>query len=150
APAGQAPARAASPQPAADAAQAGNAAIAAMTRRMDTLPAITRVLLYNSTFSEAVTLQRCARLLAGEVADWVLIDIERGGRLSRQVAAGPRTSQADAAARGARGADPERESVPAQAHASGKSVLLARPNERSALGGAPDGTPLLMTLGATS
>src|SRR6201999_4647920 len=112
APAGQAPARAASPQPAADAAQAGNAAIAAMTRRMDTLPAITRVLLYNSTFSEAVTLQRSARLLAGEVADWVLIDIERGGRLLRQFAAGPRTSQADQTARLARGADPDQGSGP--------------------------------------
>ena len=40
----------------------------AMTRRMDMVTAVTRLLLDNSTFSEAVTLQRCARLLAGEHA----------------------------------------------------------------------------------
>ena len=56
-----------------------HAAVAAMTRRLDTVTAVTRMLLDNSTFSEAVTLQRCARLLAGEIADWVLIDIERNG-----------------------------------------------------------------------
>src|SRR5580700_4011078 len=40
--------------------------IRAMTRRMDMVTAVTRLLLDNSTFSEAVTLQRCARLLAGD------------------------------------------------------------------------------------
>src|SRR5580693_9677940 len=45
--------------------------IRAMTRRMDMVTAVTRLLLDNSTFSEAVTLQRCARLLAGDVASWV-------------------------------------------------------------------------------
>ena len=160
APAGKAPAKPsarASQQAAAEAAageaaatRAGDEAIAAMTRRMDAVTAITRVLLDNSTFSEAVTLQRCARLLAGEVADWALIDIERGGRLLRQFAAGPRTSQADQVARLARGADPDQESVPAQVHTSGKSVLLAHSEEQHALGRTPDGTPLLLLLGATS
>ncbi|HEY3882045.1 MAG TPA: PAS domain-containing protein, partial [Trebonia sp.] len=46
----------------------GDPAIAAMTRRLDAVTAVTRVLLDNSTFSEAVTLQRSARLLAGEIA----------------------------------------------------------------------------------
>src|SRR5580704_15473858 len=50
--------------------------IRAMTRRIDMVTAMTRLLLDNSTFSEAVTLQRCARLLAGDVASWVIIDIE--------------------------------------------------------------------------
>ena len=44
-------------------------AITAMTKRLDMVTAVTRLLLDNSTFSEAVTLQRCARLLAGELAD---------------------------------------------------------------------------------
>jgi PAS domain S-box-containing protein len=127
-----------------------DAAVAAMTRRLDTVTAVTRMLLDNSTFSEAVTLQRCARLLAGEIADWVLIDIDRGGRLLRQFAAGPRTSLADQAARVARGVDPDQESVPAVVHATGKSALLAHPDDPAALGRAPDGTPLLMTLGAAS
>ncbi|HEX9040857.1 MAG TPA: SpoIIE family protein phosphatase [Trebonia sp.] len=126
------------------------ATVAAMTRRLDTVTALTRVLLDNSTFSEAVTLQRCARLLVGEIADWVLIDMDRGGRLLRQFAAGPRGGHADQVARVARGADPDQESVPAVVHATGKSVLLAHPEDTAALGRGPDGTPLLLLLGATS
>jgi serine phosphatase RsbU (regulator of sigma subunit)/PAS domain-containing protein len=125
-------------------------AIAAMTRRLDTVTAVTRVLLDNSTFSEAVTLQRCARLLAGDVGDWVIIDMDRGGRLLRQFVAGPRVGQADQLNRVARGVDPGRESVPAQVHAAGKSVLLAHLDDPAALGRGPDGTPLVMMLGATS
>ena len=121
-----------------------------MTRRLDTVTAVTRLLLDNSTFSEAVTLQRSARLLAGEIADWVLIDMERNGRLLRQFAAGPRDGHADQVARVARGVDPDQESVPAVVHATGKSVLLAHPDDPAALGRGPDGTPLLMMLGAAS
>src|SRR5277367_2022794 len=70
-------------------------AITAITKRLDMVTSVTRLLLDNSTFSEAVTLQRCARLLAGELADWVIIDIDRGGQLRRQFAAGQRGGQAD-------------------------------------------------------
>jgi PAS domain S-box-containing protein len=128
----------------------GAEVVAAMTRRLDSVTAVTRVLLDNSTFSEAVTLQRCARLLAGEVADWVLIDIERNGRLLRQFAAGPRGGQADQVARVARGVDPGQESVPAVVHGGGKSALLAHLDDPAALGRGPDGTPLLMMLSAAS
>jgi serine phosphatase RsbU (regulator of sigma subunit)/PAS domain-containing protein len=128
----------------------GDPAIAAITRRLDAVTAVTRVLLDNSTFSEAVTLQRCARLLAGEIADWVIIDIDRGGRLLRQFAAGPRGGHADQLARVARGADPDQESVPALVHSTGKSVLLAYSDDPAALGRGPGGTPLVMILGATS
>ncbi len=128
----------------------GDTAIAAMTRRLDAVTAVTRVLLDNSTFSEAVTLQRCARLLAGEIADWVVIDMDRGGRLLRQFAAGPRAAQADQLARVVRGVDPDQESLPALVHSTGKSVLLAHPDDPAALGHGPDGTPLGMLLGATS
>ena len=127
-----------------------DSAVAAMTRRLDAVTAVTRVLLDNSTFSEAVTLQRCARLLAGEIADWVLIDIDRDGRLLRQFAAGPRDGQADQLARVARGIDPDQESLPALVHAQGKSALLAHLDDPGALGRGPDGTPLVMLLGATS
>jgi sigma-B regulation protein RsbU (phosphoserine phosphatase) len=129
---------------------AGDAAIAAMTRRLDAVTALTRVLLDNSTFSEAVTLQRCARLLAGEIADWVIIDVDRGGRLLRQFVAGPRGGQADQFARVAREGAPGQDSVPAQVHSTGKSVLLAHLDDPGALGQGPDGTPLVMMLGATS
>jgi len=128
----------------------GDPAVAAMTRRLDMVTAVTRVLLDNSTFSEAVTLQRCARLLAGEIADWVIIDIERGGRLLRQFAAGPRGGHTDQLARITRGVDPDQESLPALVHSSGKSSLLAHPDDPAVLGRGPDGTPLGMILGAAS
>ena len=63
--------------------------IQSMTRRMDMITAVTRLLLDNSTFSEAVTLQRCARLLAGDIASWVIVDVERSGQLRRQFVIGP-------------------------------------------------------------
>jgi serine phosphatase RsbU (regulator of sigma subunit) len=130
-------------------------AITAMTKRLDMVTAVTRLLLDNSTFSEAVTLQRCARLLAGELADWVIIDIDRGGQLRRQYAAGARDGQADRrgpgdTVRAVRSVDPDPESAPWQVHSTGKSVLLAHPDDPSVLGTGPGGAPLLMTLGATS
>ena len=78
------------------------------------------------------------RLLAGEIADWVIIDMDRGGQLRRQFAAGPaRQREADQLARTARGVDPVPESVPWQVHATGKSVLLAHAEDPGALGAGP-------------
>ena len=125
-------------------------AITSMTRRLDMVTSVTRLLLDNSTFSEAVTLQRCARLLAGELADWVIIDIDRGGQLRRQFAAGQRDGQADKLVRAVRSVDPDPESAPWQVHSTGKSVLLAHPDDPGVLGIGPGGTPLAMALGATS
>lgn len=136
--------------PAADAAPAGDPSIASLTKRMDMVTTVTRLLLDNSTFSEAVTLQRCARLLAGEIADWVIVDMERGGRLRRQFATGARQRQAEQLARAARSVDPEPESVPWQVHGAGKSVLIAHADDPGALGAGVDGTPLLMVLGSAS
>ena len=129
---------------------AADPANTAMTKRLDMVTAVTRLLLDNSTFSEAVTLQRCARLLAGELADWVIIDIDRGGQLRRQFAAGLRDGQADKLVRTVRSIDPDPESAPWQVHSTGKSVLLAHADDPSVLGTGPGGTPLLMRLGATS
>jgi serine phosphatase RsbU (regulator of sigma subunit)/PAS domain-containing protein len=128
----------------------GNRDIQSMTQRMDMVVAVTRLLLDNSTFSEAVTLQRCGRLLAGDLADWVIVDVDRGGRLRRQFAVGPRTRQAEELARAVRSTDPEPESVPAQVHANRKPVLLAHADDPAVLGAGPGGTPLLLRLGITS
>ena len=123
-------------------------AIEAMTRRMDLVTSVTRLLLDNSTFSEAVTLQRCARLLAGDIASWVIVDIERPGQLRRQFVIGPPGEEE--LARRVRAADPPAGSVPAQVHAAGRSAILAHADDAGILGAAPDGTPLLMLLSATS
>ena len=125
-------------------------AVRTMAQRMDLLTAITRLLLENSTFSESLTMQRCARLLAEEFASWVLIDVIRGRRLRRQVAVGPPGEESQLAARDVRGADPEPGSLPAQVYETGKSQLQARSDDTGMLGAGPDGVPLLMKLGATS
>jgi len=124
--------------------------IAAMTRRMDMITAVTKLLLDNSTFSEAVTLQRCARLLAGDIASWVIVDVERSGQLRRQFVIGPHGERPDELARKVRTVDPQPDSVPAQVHSAGRSVVLAHTDDAGLLGAAPDGTPLLMMLGVTS
>ena len=125
-------------------------AVQSMTRRMDMVTSVTRLLLDNSTFSEAVTLQRCARLLAGDIASWVIVDVERAGRLRRQFVVGPHNGASEELARRVRAADPEPGSVPAQVHTAAKSVLLAHADDTAILGTDSDGTPLLMLLGATS
>jgi serine phosphatase RsbU (regulator of sigma subunit)/PAS domain-containing protein len=124
--------------------------VRAMTRRMDMITAVTRLLLDNSTFSEAVTLQRCARLLAGDIASWVIVDVERAGRLRRQFVIGPRDEPSEELARKARTADPPAGSVPEHVYSVGTPVLLAHADDTGTLGAAPDGTPLLIAIGATS
>jgi hypothetical protein len=130
--------------------EGSEALIRAMTRRMDMVTAVTRLLLDNSTFSEAVTLQRCARLLAGDVASWVIIDIERADLLRRQFVIGPQDQASQELARKVRALDPQPASAPGQVHAAGTSVVLAHADDTGILGTAEDGTPLLMLLGVTS
>jgi len=129
---------------------AGDHALRAMTRRMDMVTAVTRLLLDNSTFSEAVTLQRCARLLAGEMAAWVIVDVERAGKLRRQFVIGPAGEAADELARQMRRSDPEPDTLTARVHAVSKPVLLATVDDTAVLGLGPAGTPLALLLGATS
>jgi serine phosphatase RsbU (regulator of sigma subunit)/PAS domain-containing protein len=124
--------------------------VRAMTRRMDMVTAVTRLLLDNSTFSEAVTLQRCARLLAGDIASWVIVDVERAGALRRQFVIGPPDEPSQELARKVRALDPQPGSAPAQVHAAATPIILAHADEAGALGVAPDETPLLMLLGTTS
>jgi serine phosphatase RsbU (regulator of sigma subunit)/PAS domain-containing protein len=124
--------------------------VRAMTRRMDMITEVTRLLLDNSTFSEAVTLQRCARLLAGGIASWVIVDVERAGLLRRQYVIGPHDEPAQDLARRVRALDPQPGSAPAQVHAGGTSILVAHADDLGILGATPDETPLLMLLGTTS
>jgi serine phosphatase RsbU (regulator of sigma subunit) len=117
---------------------------------MDLVTAVTRLLLDNSTFSEAVTLQRCARLLAGDIASWVIIDVERAGLLRRQFVIGPQDGPAQELARRVRALDPQPGSTPGQVHSAGTSVVVAHTEDAGILGAVPDGTPVLMLIGATS
>jgi len=131
-------------------------AIRAMTRRLDLVTEVTRVLLDNAAFSEAVTIRRCARLLAGAgaLADWVIVDLDREGRLRRQTVVGPGGAGEGAGdgdrAAAVRDTDPAAESVPGRVHDTGSPVLLAHAADDALLGAGPDGSPLLPALGVTS
>jgi serine phosphatase RsbU (regulator of sigma subunit)/PAS domain-containing protein len=125
-------------------------AVAAITQRMDLVTAVTRLLLQNENFNESMTLQRCARLLAGEMASWVILDMERGERLRRQFVIGPDGPEYAVISAAAAGVNPGRGSLPQQVHESGQPALIAHAEEADILGRGPDGIPLLMMLGATS
>jgi serine phosphatase RsbU (regulator of sigma subunit)/PAS domain-containing protein len=124
--------------------------VAAVTRRIDLVTAAARLLLGNATLGESVTLQRCARLLVGGLAAWVIVDLERGGQLRRHYVAGPDDPESAAISRVVAAVDPAPGSAPYQVHESGSSLLAGHSEDVGVLGAAPDGTPLLMMLGAAS
>jgi serine phosphatase RsbU (regulator of sigma subunit)/PAS domain-containing protein len=124
--------------------------VAAMTRRLDLVTAATRILLENVTYSEPVAVRQFARLLARELAVWVIVDVEHRGKLQRQCVAGPEDQPSQELARAAAAIDPRPDSAPGQVHESGSSLLLAHAEDLGALGDGPDGVPLLMAFGASS
>jgi serine phosphatase RsbU (regulator of sigma subunit)/PAS domain-containing protein len=125
-------------------------AVEAITHRLDLVTAATRLLLENATFSESVALQRCARLLAAELAAWVIVDVDRRQRLRRQVVMGPADRESEQLARAVTAVDPQPGSVPRLVHESGSSMLIAHADDAGILGTGAGDVPLLMQLGATS
>jgi serine phosphatase RsbU (regulator of sigma subunit)/PAS domain-containing protein len=128
----------------------GAEVVQAMTRRLDLVMAATRILLENITYSEPVAMQRYARLLARELAAWVIVDVEGGQRLRRQHVSGPEDQRSEKLAHAVAAVDPVPDSGPYQVHESGSTLLIAHAEDAGALGDGPDGIPLLMLLGATS
>ena len=124
--------------------------VAAITQRMDMVTAVTRLLLENEHFSESMTLQRCARLLAGELAAWVIVDVDRRQRLRRQFVIGPEAPEFAGLSDAVAGLNPPPGSLPQAVHESGQSVLIAHAEDAGLLGPGPGDVPLLMLLGATS
>jgi serine phosphatase RsbU (regulator of sigma subunit)/PAS domain-containing protein len=124
--------------------------ITAMTRRLDLMTAVARLLLENAPLNETVALQRCARLLAGELAAWVIVDVARGQRLRRQCVMGGEDQPSAELARAVAAQDPQPGSLPHTVHDTGSSQLITRADDAGILGESPDGVPLLMQLGATS
>jgi serine phosphatase RsbU (regulator of sigma subunit)/PAS domain-containing protein len=125
-------------------------AVQAVTRRLDLVTAVARLLLENEGFSESRTLQRAARLIAAELTAWVIVDVERRHRVRRQFAVGPddpgRTELTSVVA----GMDPPPGSVPCVVHESGRPALVAHAEDAGLLGETLDGEPLLVRLDATS
>jgi serine phosphatase RsbU (regulator of sigma subunit)/PAS domain-containing protein len=121
----------------------------AMIHRYDLVTSATRLFLENATYSESVTLQRCARLLASELAAWVIVDVERRQRLRRQFVMGPEDQPSDLA-NAVGQVDPAPGTTPRQVHESGSSLLVAHAEDAGILGAGPQGVPVMMMLDATS
>ena len=130
--------------------QPGDSALESATRRIDLVTSATRILLENVSRSESATMQRFARLLARELAAWLILDVEHHQGLRRQLAVGPDDQPSDDLARAVAAADPPPGSAPYQVHESGSSLLVAHAEDPGLLGEGPDGVPLLLRLGATS
>jgi serine phosphatase RsbU (regulator of sigma subunit)/PAS domain-containing protein len=129
---------------------AGPGLAAAMTRRLDLATAVSRLLLENAPVNETVAVQRCARLLADELAAWVIVDVARGRRLRRQSVVGGEDERSAELARVVAAGDPPPGSLPHSVHDLRGPQLIARVEDTGVLGESPDGVPLLMLLGATS
>ena len=124
--------------------------VQAITRRLDVVTAVARLLLENEGFSESRTLQRCARLIAGELDSWVIVDMERRHRVRRQFAIGPDDPGLAELTSTLAAVDPPPGSVPCAVHESGHPALIAHAEDAGILGSSLDGEPLLSKLDATS
>jgi serine phosphatase RsbU (regulator of sigma subunit) len=124
--------------------------VQAVTRRLDLVTAVARLLLENEGFSESRTLQRCARLIARELTAWVIVDIERRHRLRRQFVAGPDDPRLTELTSAVGAVDPPSGSVPCTVYESGHPALIAHAENAADLGTDVAGEPLLTRLDATS
>ncbi|MDQ2812596.1 MAG: SpoIIE family protein phosphatase [Actinomycetota bacterium] len=134
----------------ADSDSARHGAVQAVTRRLDLVTAAARLLLENEGFSESRTLQRCARLIAGELTAWVIVDLERRHRLRRQFVLGPNDAGLAELTSAIAAVDPPPGSVPGTVHESGRPALIAHAEDTGVLGDGLDGEPLLVMMDATS
>jgi serine phosphatase RsbU (regulator of sigma subunit) len=125
-------------------------AVQAITRRLDLVTAVARLLLENQGFSESRTLQRCARLIAAELTAWVIVDLERRHRVRRQFVLGPDDAGLAELTSAIAAVDPPPGSVPCTVHESGHPALIAHAEDTGVLGDGLDGEPLLVKMDATS
>jgi len=125
-------------------------AVQAITRRLDLVTAVARLLLENEGYSESRMLQRCARLIARELTAWVIVDMDRGHRVRRQYVTGPDDPRLTELTSALAAVDPPPGSVPSTVHESGHPALVAHVEDAAALGEDLDGEQLLTRLDATS
>jgi serine phosphatase RsbU (regulator of sigma subunit)/PAS domain-containing protein len=147
-PAPEDPARDEADGPGDDAARLG--AVQAITRRLDLVTAVARLLLENQGFSESRTLQRVARLIAAELTTWVIVDLERRHRVRRQFVLGPDDAGLAELTSAIAAVDPPPGSIPCTVHESGRPALIAHAEDTGVLGDGLDGEPLLVKMDATS
>ncbi len=124
--------------------------IAALTRRNDLLLAAACLLLDNAAASESVILQRCARLLTGDLATWVIVDMLRRGTLRRHFVAGPNDPTSGRLTQAVSSVTPDQDAVSSRVCESGSSILVTHVEDEEMLGRDADGSALLPKLGGVS
>jgi serine phosphatase RsbU (regulator of sigma subunit)/PAS domain-containing protein len=125
-------------------------AVARVVHRMDVLSTATELLLDEPAFSEAVAMRRCARLLATELAEWAVIDIEQNGELRRQVVLGPDDERSREIARTVESIDPGPGALPQAVYDTRQTALHAHVEDLEMLGATSDGLPVCGLLSAAS
>ena len=123
--------------------------VAALTHRMEVQASAVDLML-EGTLNESVAVRRCALLLAEELADWVIIDIEQDGTLQRKVIFGPDDERALEVARTVERLAPAPGTLPDEVHRGGESVLHSHIEDLSVLGVTDDGVALSGLMEAAS
>ncbi|HEX6471535.1 MAG TPA: SpoIIE family protein phosphatase [Streptosporangiaceae bacterium] len=136
--------------PPAEEPRAADDAVARVVHRMDVLSSAIELLLDEPAFSEAVATRRCARLLAAELAEWVIIDLATDEGLRRQVVIGPDDERSREIARAVEAVEPAAGTLPETVHRTGQSTLHAHVEDLDVLGATPDGMAVCGLLGGTS
>ncbi|MCO5974663.1 SpoIIE family protein phosphatase [Actinoallomurus soli] len=125
-------------------------AVATVVHRMDVLATATGMLLEDDSLTESVAVRRSARLLAAELADWVIVDVERNGTLRRQVVMGPDDERRTQIARMLENVHPGPGSLPSLVYDSGQSVLQAHIDDLRTLGTTEGDLPVCGLMEASS
>lgn len=125
-------------------------AVATVVHRMDVLATATGMLLDDESLTESVAVRRSARLLAAELADWAIVDLEHGGTLRRQVVIGPDDQRGIEVARTLEDVHPGPGSLPVSVFENGQSVLQAHIDDLETLGTTPGGLPVCGLIEASS
>ncbi|MEV7013938.1 SpoIIE family protein phosphatase [Streptosporangium sp. NPDC051022] len=124
--------------------------VMAAARRQELLSRMTRLLLDEESLRQPVTVSRAARLLASEIADWVIADVVRDDAPRRAVVLGPSDKPVTELVRLVEGMTPL--TAPAIAHVltGGSGTVHEMLEEETLLGELPGGPPLLRVMGAAS
>lgn len=125
-------------------------AVVAAARRLDLMARMTRLLLDEESLSEPVALQRAARLLTSEFADWSVIDVVRGGEIRRAVVAGHDDRDELHSTRLLQDLDLRACRLPRDVLDSGNPLVDPLIEDETALGVSDDGNPVLAVLRAGS
>ncbi|GAB3987359.1 hypothetical protein GCM10029978_105850 [Actinoallomurus acanthiterrae] len=125
-------------------------AVATVVHRMDVLATATGMLLEDDSLTESIAMRRSARLLAAELADWVIVDLEQNGTLRRQVVIGPEDERSTEIARMLENVHPGPGSLPVFVCDSGQAVLQAHIDDLRTLGTTEGDLPVCGLIEASS